>query len=114
MRGPSRGVATLRDPWCSPARLAQGRRGQSPSAPVPTGNAATGRGLLRRDAERFGMGPSVVLGQTSVRRPGRYATVRRQISQRVTGGWVTVTGKRREGDLLICLYDACPAGMILP
>jgi hypothetical protein len=24
----------------------------------------------------------------------------------VTGSWVTVTGKRREGDLLICLYDA--------
>ena len=45
--------------------------------------------------------------------PGRYATVRWQIWQRVTGRWVTVTGKRREGDLLICLYDARPAGVIL-
>jgi hypothetical protein len=40
--------------------------------------------------------------------------VRWQIWQRVTGSWVTVTGKRREGDLLICLYDASPAGVILP
>jgi hypothetical protein len=37
--------------------------------------------------------------------------VRWQIWQRVTGSWVTVTGKRREGDLLICLYDASPAGV---
>jgi hypothetical protein len=71
-------------------------------------------GLLGRDAERFGMGPAVVLGRTSLRLPGRYATVRWQIWQRVTGSWVTVTGKRREGDLLICLYDASPAGVILP
>ena len=48
-----------------------------------------------------------------MRLPGRYATVRWQIWQRVTGSWVTVTGKRREGDLLICLYDARPAGVIL-
>jgi hypothetical protein len=40
--------------------------------------------------------------------------VRWQIWQRVTGSWVTVTGKRREDDLLICLYDARPAGVILP
>jgi hypothetical protein len=26
---------------------------------------------------------------------------------------VTVTGKRREDELLICLYDASPAGVIL-
>ena len=45
--------------------------------------------------------------------PGRYATVRWHIWQRVTGRWVTVTGKRREGDLLICSYDATPAGVIL-
>jgi hypothetical protein len=32
----------------------------------------------------------------------------------VTGSWVTVTGKRREGDLLICLHDASPAGVIMP
>ncbi len=36
-----------------------------------------------------------------MRLPGRYATVRPQIWQRVTGSWVTVTGKRRELDLLI-------------
>jgi len=36
-----------------------------------------------------------------VRPPGRYATVRRQIWQRVTGSWVTVTGKRRKLGLLI-------------
>jgi hypothetical protein len=48
-----------------------------------------------------------------VRLPGRYATVRWQIWQRVTGRWVTVTGKRREGDLLICLHDATLAGVIL-
>jgi hypothetical protein len=39
--------------------------------------------------------------------------VRWQIWQRVTGSWVTVTGKRRESDLLICLYGARPAGVIL-
>ena len=27
---------------------------------------------------------------------------------------MTVTGKRREDELLICLYDASPAGVILP
>jgi hypothetical protein len=32
----------------------------------------------------------------------------------VTGSLVTVTGKRREGDLLICIYDASPAGVIMP
>lgn len=36
-----------------------------------------------------------------MRLPGRHATVRRQIWQRVTGSWVTVTGKRRELDWLI-------------
>ena len=48
-----------------------------------------------------------------MRLPGRYATVRRQIWQRVTGSWVTVTGKGREGDLLIYLYDASPDGLTL-
>ena len=40
--------------------------------------------------------------------------MRWQISQRVIGSWVTVTGKRRDDEVLICLYDASPAGMILP
>jgi hypothetical protein len=48
-----------------------------------------------------------------VRVPGRYATVRWHIWQRVTGSWVTVTGKRREGDLLICFNDARPAAVIV-
>ena len=48
-----------------------------------------------------------------MRLPGRYATVRRQIWQRVTGSWVTVTGKRREDDLLIYPYDARPDGVTL-
>ena len=39
--------------------------------------------------------------------------MRSQIWQRVTGSWVTVTGKRREDELLICSYDARPAGVIL-
>ena len=55
----------------------------------------------QRQAERFEMGPTVMLGLDSLRLPGRYATVRRQIWQRVTGRWVTVMGKRRELDLLI-------------
>jgi hypothetical protein len=37
--------------------------------------------------------------------PGRYATVWWQSWQRVTGSRVTVTGKRREGDLLISAPD---------
>src|ERR1700731_3746737 len=60
------------------------------------------------------MGPAVVLGQDLSEGAGPEATVRWQIWQRVTGSWVTVTGKRREGDLLICLYDASSPGVILP
>jgi hypothetical protein len=52
------------------------------------------------------MGPAVVPGHDLTQAAGRYATVRWQIWQRVTGSWVTITGKRREGDLLICIYDA--------
>jgi hypothetical protein len=60
------------------------------------------------------MGSAVVLGQDLTRLPGRYATVQWQIWQRVTGSWVTVTRKRREGDLLICLHDVSSAGVIFP
>ena len=59
------------------------------------------------------MGPAVVPGQDVTEAAGSHATVRWQISQRVAGSWVTVTGKRREGDLFICLHDASPAGVIL-
>jgi len=61
----------------------------------------------------FGMGPAVVLGQdlTEAAGPVRYGAV----ADLATGDWQlgNVTGKRREGDLLICLYDASPAGVIL-
>ena len=43
------------------------------------------------------MGPAAVPGQHLTEAAGPYATARWQISQRVTGSWVTVTGKRREG-----------------
>jgi hypothetical protein len=38
--------------------------------------------------------------------PGRCATARRQISQRVTGSWVTVTERWLEATLLICLSES--------
>ena len=60
------------------------------------------------------MGPAVVPGQDLTEAAGSHATVRWQVSQRVAGSWVTVTGKRREGDLLMWLYGAGPAGVILP
>jgi hypothetical protein len=60
------------------------------------------------------MGPAVVLGQdlTEAAEPVRHGPVADLATG--AGSWVTVTGKRREGDLLICLYDASPAGVILP
>jgi len=59
-----------------------------------------------------GWGPAVVLGQdlTEAAGPVRDGAV----TDLATGDWVTVTGKRREGDLLTCFYDASPAGVILP
>ena len=71
-------------------------------------------GLPGRDAERFGMGPAVVLGQdlTEAAGPVRHGALADLAT--VTGSWVTVTGKRREGDSLICLHDASLAGVILP
>ena len=63
MCGPSRWVATLRDRWRSPARFRQGRRdNRRRDGTRRVMRAACGR-LLGRDAERFGMGPAVVLGQ---------------------------------------------------
>src|SRR5215467_11955887 len=46
--------------------------------------------------------------------PGRYARVRSQIWQRVTGRWVTVTGKRREREVLITSHEASPPVVTLP
>ena len=90
---------------------------------VPGGQAGGGscegaeslRGRLPgREAGRLGMGPRECPVTTSLRLPGQQVTVRWQIWQRVTGSWVTVTGKRRGDDLLICLYEASRTGVILP
>ena len=43
--------------------------------------------------------------------PGRQATARWRSWHRVTGRWVTVTGQRREGDVLISVPDATPSGV---
>ena len=60
---PLRRVTTLRDRWRSPTRLAQVVRGQSAWRRYLRGNAGSLRRLPGRQAERFGMGPAVVLGQ---------------------------------------------------
>jgi hypothetical protein len=57
------------------------------------------------------MGPAVMLGQDLADVAWRQVRVRSQIWQRVTGRRVTVTGKRRERDVLITSYDASPAGV---
>ena len=56
------------------------------------------------------MGPAVVLGQDLGEGAGPVGDGAVTVWQRVTGSWVTVTGNRQDGDLLICLYDARPAG----
>lgn len=67
------------------------------------------RGRLPRGvAECFGMGPAVVLGQDRTEVADRYATVWWQIWPRGTGKWVTVTGNRRDGDLLIASMMSGP------
>jgi hypothetical protein len=70
-------------------------------------------GYRGRNAERLGMCPAVVPVRTSLALPGRYAPVRWQIWQRMTGRCVTVTGKRRELELLITSRDAGPVGLTL-
>ena len=65
------------------------------------------RTLLGGKAQRFGTGPAVVISQrltesTGARRP----PVRWQISQRVTGSWVTVTGNGEE--------IRCSFGSVMP
>jgi hypothetical protein len=62
--------------------------GQLPPAPVPAGCWGGLLTLLDGKAERFGMGPLAVPGQRLAEDAGRSATVRWQISQRVTGRWV--------------------------
>jgi hypothetical protein len=78
------------------------------------GNAGSLRRLLGREAERFGMGPAVVLGQdlTEAAGPVRDGAV----ADLAMGDRQLGNGHRegREGDLLICLHDASPAGAIMP
>ena len=76
-------------------------RGQSAPTTVTARNASSARRLLGREAERFGMGTAVVLSQNLTEAAGPVRDGAGQIWQRVTGSWLTVTGKRREGDLLI-------------
>ena len=115
MCGPLRRVAALRDRWRPPVRLVQGPSGAiGRRRRYLRGNAGSLRGLLGRETERFGMGPAVVLSEDLTEAAGPVRDGAWQIWQRVTGSWVTVTGKRREGDLLICIYDASPAGVIMP
>ena len=68
-------MATLRDRRRSPAQLVQGVRGNRRWRRYLM-RAACG-GLLGRDAERFGMGPAVVLGQDLAEAAGpvRHGTV---------------------------------------
>jgi hypothetical protein len=61
---PSGGVATLSDRWRSPARLTQGHPRQVDAGDgIRRALRAARGGLPGRDAERFGMGPAVVLSQ---------------------------------------------------
>jgi hypothetical protein len=68
---------------------------------------------LGRQAERFRMGPAVVLGQdlAEVAGPVRDGTV----ADLAAGDRKLGNGRgEAAGDLLICLHDAGPAGVILP
>ena len=89
-------------------------RGQSGAGDGTCGVTRQLRRLLGRDAERFGIGPAVVPGHdlTEAAGPVRHGALADLAA--VTGSRVTVTGKRREGGLLICLYDASPARVIVP
>jgi hypothetical protein len=69
--------------------------GQLPPVTVPAGRCGGVRTLLSGKAERFGMGPPVVLGQRLAEGARPVGHGRWQISQWVSGSWVTVTGKRR-------------------
>jgi hypothetical protein len=60
------------------------------------------------------MGPAVVLGQRFAESAGPVG--HGALADLAAGdrSWVTVTGKRREDELLIWFYDASPAREILP
>ena len=76
--------------WCRPDRSGSPRPSSAQSAPsdrISGGRTPRWRPVGTPGRSRASLCP--------------VATVRWQISQRVTGSWVTITGKRREGDLLI-------------
>jgi hypothetical protein len=75
--GTSRGLATLRDGWRSPARLAQGRPEAIDAGDGTWGECEQPGGYWEGDAERFGMSPAVVLGQdfTEAAGPVRHGAV---------------------------------------
>ena len=76
MCGTHRVAATLRDRWRSPpgsrkvVRAIDAGAGAGAGAGARRIMRATCRGLPGRDAERFGMGPAVVLGQDLAKAAG--------------------------------------------
>ena len=106
---------TFGDRWRPPAKLCGEFVPSGRPVAVSAGSAEGLRGRLRDGRPgASGWARRQCPVKTSPRFPGLYATVRRQIWQRVTGSRVTVTGKRREPDLLITSDDASPAAMTLP
>jgi hypothetical protein len=77
MCGPHEGWPHSVTAGALPPGLCEASRGQSAPTTVPAGNAGSLWRLLGRYAERFGMGPAVVLGQglTEAARPVRHGAL---------------------------------------
>src|SRR5204862_6186551 len=75
------------------------------------GSPAAQRPVAARLARTAHGGGGTGHSRSCAARPPR---VRRPLRQRVTGSWGTVTGKRREHDLLITSDDASPVAGTLP
>jgi hypothetical protein len=69
--------------------------------------------VLGMRAECLMMVAAVVLSQDLDKVAGQVADGPLADPEAMTGNRVTVTGTRREGDLLICLHDVRPAALIL-
>ena len=96
--------------------LRPGSAASSPRAGRPVAAAATHRASAPptgKGGRALGDGPGGS-ARSPLRVPGRPATVRWQIWQRVTGRWVAVMGKRRELGLLIRSGDAGPVAVTVP
>ena len=93
---------TLRDSACRVGPRQSRLRRTMPAGTARLVPGLRGR-LPGRQAERFRMGPEVVLGQdlAEAARPVRHGAAADLAARDVTGRRVTVTGKRREWDLLI-------------